>query len=63
MRLIRILVVAGLMGLGACSSSPTEPDLSGRSGEGLIVVPGQNQQGSNEPCRDMGKLAMKCVRK
>jgi hypothetical protein len=63
MRLIQMLLVAGLMGLGACSSSPTEPDISGRSAKGLIVVPGQQQQGSNEPCEGMGKLAMKCVRK
>jgi hypothetical protein len=63
MRVIPVLLVVGMMGLGACSSSPTEPDLSGRSGEGLIVVPGHQQQGSNEPCDGMGKLAMKCVRK
>jgi|RhiMetdeSRZDD1v2_1073273.scaffolds.fasta_scaffold1234122_1 hypothetical protein len=63
MRVIPMLLVAGLMSLGACSSSPTEPDLSGRSGEGLIVVPGHHQPGSNQPCEGMGKLAMKCVRK
>jgi len=63
MRLIRMLVVAGLMGLGACSSSPTEPDVSGPSAKGLIVVPGHQQQGSNEPCEGMGKLSTKCVRK
>jgi hypothetical protein len=63
MRLMPLLLVAGLMGIPACSSSPTEPDLSGRSGEGLVVVPGHQQQGPNEPCKGMGKLAMKCVRK
>ena len=62
MRLIPVLLVAGLMGVGACASSTTEPDLSGRSGEGLIVVPGHQQPGSNQPCEGMGKLAMKCVR-
>jgi len=63
MRIVRMLVLSGLLALPACSSFPTEPDVNGRSGQGSLVVPGQQQPGLGEPCAGMGQLARKCVRK
>jgi hypothetical protein len=60
MRTIRWLVLGGLLVLPACSSSPTEPDVNGRSARGTIVGPGH--QGSEDPCSSMGRLALKCDR-
>jgi hypothetical protein len=63
MQTIRLLMLGGLLALLGCSSSPTDPDVNGRSVTGSIVVPGHQSQGSNEPCESMGRLARKCVRK
>lgn len=63
MQTIRLLTLVGTLALLACSSSPTDPDVNGPSVTGSIVVPGHQQQGSNEPCQSMGRLAKKCVRK
>ncbi len=62
MPIIRMLALSGLLALSACSSSPTEPDISQKSLGGSTVVTGGGSQ-TDDPCAAMGPLARKCVRK